>query len=155
MTADKKRPATPAVTRARIVAAAREWIGTPYHHQASLKGVGTDCLGLLRGLWVEIHGTEAERPPAYSPDWAEATGSEELILGAARHLLPVTTGHGRPGDIIVFRMKPSAPAKHVGLLAGEATFIHAMEGVSVSQVHLNTWWRRRIAATFRFPGVLD
>lgn len=33
---------------ADIVAAARGWIGTPYLHQASLKGVGTDCLGLVR-----------------------------------------------------------------------------------------------------------
>ena len=27
------------------------WIGTPYRHQASLKGVGCDCLGLVRGVW--------------------------------------------------------------------------------------------------------
>ena len=33
-----------------IVAAARSWIGTPYRHQASLKGVGCDCLGLVRGV---------------------------------------------------------------------------------------------------------
>ncbi len=32
-------------TREDIVRAARGWIGTPYRHQASLKGVGTDCLG--------------------------------------------------------------------------------------------------------------
>src|SRR5215207_7343246 len=38
-------------TREQIVAAARGWIGTPYHHQASVKGVGCDCLGLIRGLW--------------------------------------------------------------------------------------------------------
>lgn len=33
-----------------IVARARAWIGTPYEHQASCRGAGTDCLGLLRGL---------------------------------------------------------------------------------------------------------
>ena len=39
------------LTRAAIVAEARAWIGTPYRHQASLKGIGCDCLGLLRGIW--------------------------------------------------------------------------------------------------------
>lgn len=50
----------------RVVIAARAWIGTPYHHQASLMGVGTDCLGLVRGVWRDIHGRDAEAPPAYS-----------------------------------------------------------------------------------------
>ena len=46
--------------RAEIVRAARSWIGTPYRHQASLKGVGCDCLGLLRGVWREVVGAEPE-----------------------------------------------------------------------------------------------
>ena len=37
--------------REQIVAAARGWVGTPYRHQASLKGIGADCLGLVRGVW--------------------------------------------------------------------------------------------------------
>ncbi len=49
-----------------IVDAARAWIGTPYRHQASLRGVGCDCLGLLRGVWREVMGAEPEMPPPYS-----------------------------------------------------------------------------------------
>ena len=64
--------------RSDVVAIARAWIGTPYRHQASLKGVGCDCLGLLRGLWRERNGEEPEAAPPYSPDWAEASGSETL-----------------------------------------------------------------------------
>ena len=41
----------PTLTRAAIVAEARAWIGTRYRHQASVKGVGCDCLGLVRGVW--------------------------------------------------------------------------------------------------------
>ncbi|MFZ2468534.1 MAG: peptidase, partial [Parvibaculum sedimenti] len=48
------------LTRAAVVAAARAWIGTPYRHQASCKGAGADCLGLVRGLWREFHGAEPE-----------------------------------------------------------------------------------------------
>ena len=43
---------------ARIVRAARGWLGTPYHDQASVKGVGCDCLGLIRGVWREVVGPE-------------------------------------------------------------------------------------------------
>ena len=63
---------------AKIVAQARSWLGTPYHHQARLKGVGCDCLGLLRGLWRALIGPEPESPHAYSPDWAEAK-VEEIV----------------------------------------------------------------------------
>lgn len=55
-------------TRAAIVAEARGWIGTPYRHQASLKGVGCDCLGLVRGVWRNCIGDEPETPPPYAPD---------------------------------------------------------------------------------------
>ncbi len=49
---------------------ARAWIGTPYHHQGSVRGAGTDCLGLIRGVWREFYGREAEIAPPYSRDWA-------------------------------------------------------------------------------------
>ncbi len=63
--------------RDAIVAEATSWLGTPYRHQASLKGVGCDCLGLLRGVWRAFHGDEPEAMPAYTPDWAEATGRRD------------------------------------------------------------------------------
>ena len=72
----------PQATRNRIIAEARAWIGTPYCHQASLKGVGCDCLGLVRGVWRVLHGAEPEAMPAYAPDWAEANGDEKLAAAA-------------------------------------------------------------------------
>ena len=70
----------------QAVAIARRWIGTPYLHQASVEGAGTDCLGLLRGIWREIHGQEPEPVPAYTPDWSEPA-REERLWAAARRLL--------------------------------------------------------------------
>ena len=70
-------------TRTSIVAEARSWIGTPYRHQASLKGVGCDCLGLVRGVWRAVIGDEPERAPAYARDWAEASGDEAFARAAA------------------------------------------------------------------------
>ena len=66
-------------TARRVLDAAVGWIGTPYRHQASQKGVGCDCLGLVRGVWREVYGSEPDRPGPYAPDWAEAGGGDPLI----------------------------------------------------------------------------
>jgi len=144
----------PAGQGARIVAAARGWIGTPYVHQASCKGAGADCLGLVRGVWREVIGGEPVEVPPYTPDWAEARGEETLLDGAAALLEPVGADAAHPGDLIVFRMHRSAVAKHLGLLAevGEApSFIHAYSGHAVLESPLTPPWARRIVAYFRFP----
>ncbi|MEQ1717282.1 MAG: NlpC/P60 family protein [Hyphomicrobium sp.] len=139
----------------RAVCIARTWIGTPYHHQASLKGAGTDCLGLVRGVWRELYGTEAETPPSYSPDWAETGGVETMIGAARRHLIEIDPRQIAAGDVLIFRLRTGMVAKHAGLVGqpvpGAMTMIHAIEGAPVAEVALSGWWRRRIAAAFRFP----
>lgn len=134
-----------------IVDAARAWIGTPYYHQASLRGIGTDCLGLVRGLWRDYYGSDAEAAPPYSRDWAEASVRETMLEAAARHLLPVDAADLAPGDVLIFRLRPGVVAKHAAIVATAETMIHAMEGAAVSEVALSSWWRRRIAGAFRFP----
>ena len=105
------------VTREEIVTAARGWLGTPYHHQASVKGVGSDCLGLIRGIWRELYGPEPEAMPPYTPDWGSATGSETLLAAACRHLVKLDdVSTARPGDVLVFRMRDEGVAKHAGIL---------------------------------------
>jgi len=141
------------LTRGTIVDAARAWIGTPYHHQASLRGVGTDCLGLVRGIWRDVYGVDAEQPPAYSRDWAEAADCETMLDAAARHLDAIAALEIEPGDVLIFRLRTGAVAKHAAIVASTGTMIHAMEGAPVSEVPLSNWWRRRIAGAFRFPPV--
>jgi len=136
------------------VTAARGWIGTPYVHQASCKTGGCDCLGLLRGVWREVVGPEPELPPAYSPDWSEPQGEERLWAAALRHLQPKPLMQEQPGDILLFRMRSGAVAKHLGLQAcigPAASFIHAYSGHGVIESALTAPWRRRIVARFAFP----
>lgn len=141
------------LTRTLIVAEARRWIGTPYRHQASVCGAGADCLGLVRGVWRALHGRDAETPPAYSRDWAEAARAETLLEAAARHLVVRPIECQQPGDVLIFRFRASLPAKHAGILATDQTFVHAVEGTPACEVPLSPWWRRRIAGVFAFPGV--
>jgi NlpC/P60 family putative phage cell wall peptidase len=137
--------------RTAIAAAARRWIGTPYRHQASLIGVGCDCLGLVRGVWRELYGVEPEPMPAYTPDWAEATGRDTLADAAARHLLPRPLEEAGPGDLVLFRWRDHLPAKHAAILVEPSRMVHAHDGAAVAEVALTQWWRRRLAFVFAFP----
>ena len=115
----------------RVVAAARGWIGTPYRHQASAKGAGADCLGLLRGVWREVLGDEPERVPAYTQDWSEPSGREELFAAGMRWLVPKAVSDAASGDVLLFRMRAGSVAKHLGIAGAQAacpTFIHAYTG---------------------------
>ncbi len=146
---------TTVITRAAIVAEATSWLGTPYRHQASLKGMGCDCLGLLRGVWRALLGDEPEAVPAYTPDWAEARGVETLAGAAARHLVAIAVEDAGAGDVLLFRWRANLPAKHAAIMVDDQHFIHAQQSAAVSLATLSPWWRRRIAYAFRYPGVGD
>jgi len=139
-------------TGERVLAIARSFIGTPYRHQASLKGVGCDCLGLVRGVWRELYGVEPEVPAPYAADWAERAGEERLLEAALRHCGPaLPAAEMRPGDLLIFRWREGVSAKHAGIAAPDDRFIHAYEQAAVIESPLVPCWRRRIAGVFRFP----
>jgi len=136
--------------RNRVVGVARGWIGTPYVHQQAVRGAGCDCLGLVRGVWREVRGAEPEPVPAYTPDWSEAAGDERLWQAARRWLREVAAPE--PGDVLLFRMRSGAVAKHLGIMSGPDAFIHAYSGHGVVESPLSTAWRRRVVAAFAFGG---
>ena len=134
----------------RVIAAARGWLGTPYHDQASVRGVGCDCLGLVRGVWRELRGPEPMPIPPYSRDWGE-TGTREALAEAARRvMLEIPVANLAPGALLLFRMRAGAVAKHCGIVAVPDRFIHAYERTGVVEVSLDAAWRRRVAFAFLF-----
>lgn len=135
----------------RVVETARRWTGTPYLHQASKRGVGCDCLGLVRGVWRDLFGAEPETPPPYTSVWADADRSETLLAAAQRNFVECPQGHVTPGAVLVFRLRPQHPAKHAGIVSAPGHFIHAYEANDVVESELSTFWTSRIAGVFRFP----
>jgi NlpC/P60 family putative phage cell wall peptidase len=127
-----------------VVAEARDWIGTPYVHQASTKGAGTDCLGLLRGVWRAVLGAEPCAVPPYTADWDEASAGEILTAAAMRWLRQKSISDAIPGDV----------AKHLGIQSRvglEPAFIHAYSRHAVLESPLSRPWARRIVGRFSFP----
>jgi NlpC/P60 family putative phage cell wall peptidase len=140
------------ISRTAILAEARDWIGTPYQHQASVRGAGCDCLGLVRGVWRALYGAEPEAAPAYTPDWAERQGAETLLEAARRHMREVALETAAPGDVLLFRMDARSPVKHAAILDEDDRLIHAYWGRAVVRSRFSPWWRARAAAAFSFPG---
>jgi len=144
-----------AYSRSDVVDTARLWIGTPYRAQHSVRGAGCDCLGLVRGVYRNLHGDEPETPPPYSPAWGEVGDHSPLVEAAQRHLHAVALRPHLPaGTVVIFRMKRGAVAKHCGIITGEGRFIHAYQGQDVVvEAPLVHYWSSRIVAAFDYPAV--
>lgn len=143
----------------RVVEAARLWIGTPFCHQASARGQGCDCLGLIRGVYRDVYGQEAAASPDhranytdYRPDWAQRGAEERLLTGLSRHLGRLPAGEAQTGDVLVFRMRIDGPASHCAIVSGPGAMLHAWQRRGVCETALCAGWRRRAVARFGFPS---
>ena len=101
--------------RPEIVAEAREWLGTPFVWQASLKGVGADCKGLVWGVARELGLPEANSLHAQIADYPDRVPVALLRQGLEATLTKVETPE--PGDLLLmtFGGKP----QHLGFHAGD------------------------------------
>ena len=111
------------VQRAAVVAAARSWIGTPYHHMADIRGAGVDCAMLLVRVYVDLGLVEPFDPRPYTRDWMMHR-NEERYLGflLARARLVETPD---AGDVILFRIGRCFAHGGVVSRAEPLTMIHA------------------------------
>jgi len=91
-----------AAQRAAVVAEARAWIGTPFHHAARIKGAGVDCLMLLAEVYERVGVAGHIVPPFYVPDWHLHRDAERYLEGLMRYARPID-GDPLPGDIALFR----------------------------------------------------
>lgn len=137
----------------QVISIAREWLGTPYMHQASLKGVGVDCIGLVIGIWRELYGGEPEdfKLPPYSPRWAEETGDELMVTIARKYLEEIPLGEQIPGDVLMYRMFRRGMTKHAAIMISADTIIHAYNRHDVMESAFISNVGSAITHAFRFP----
>ncbi|MGF1462063.1 MAG: NlpC/P60 family protein [Maricaulaceae bacterium] len=139
------------IPRVAILLEARSWIGTPYRHQASAKGAGCDCLGLIRGVWRALIGPEPLPTPAYRADWF-GPGDTRLIEAAHAFLVPTPTETASTGDVLILAPRRDEPARHCAIVSQPGWIIHAYWGRTVAETPLGAFGAR-VAGAFGFPGV--
>ena len=138
-----------------IVAHARGWLGTPFHHQARLKHVGCDCLGLIVGV-VDTLGLEdanGKKLAAYDevtysrePDGAYLTAKLTGLLDE------VPAAEARAGDLALFRIRENP--QHLAILTdyeGGLGMIHSFApSRRVVEHRLDDEWKSKIIKVFRW-----
>ena len=112
-----------AAARAAIVAEARSWLGTPYHHAADVRGVGVDCAMILVRVYCDVGLVEPFDPRPYTRDWM-LHRSEERYLGflLARSVEVVEP---QPADVILFRVGRCFAHGGIVTRAVPLTILHA------------------------------
>ena len=148
------------VTREQIVAEARSWLGTRWQHQASTKGVACDCVGLVRGVAIEVG--------AFPRDWESLPGVKQFVgygrlpnnglleLGCSLFTEQVSEADAGPGDLVL--MEFNRRAHHMGILGthpnGGLSIIHAYAPCRrVVESRLDERLRSIVISWHRFPGV--
>jgi|SRR5271165_5095157 len=109
--------------RTAVVAAARSWIDTPYHHAADVKGAGVDCAMLLVRVYVDLGLVEPFDPRPYPRDWMMHR-SEERYLGFLLARSHVVWAPAR-GDIVLFRFGRCFSHGGIVTKAEPLTIVHA------------------------------
>jgi len=145
-------------TRAQVVAEARSWIGTPYVHQGSVKGVGCDCIGLIIGVARCLGMPEAT---AFDQDirykgYSRPPNPRLLVEACDEYLdrVPVVSD-ALPGDIALGRIE--IEPQHFGILSAvdPAYIIHAYSQIKrVTENRADERWRAKVLRIYRYRGVV-
>lgn len=125
--------------REQIVREAKEWIGTPWHHHQSCKQVGCDCVGFLLGVARSV----SLSLPNFE-NYGRTPANGELKHRLDRSFEQTKTPFA--GDIILFRIK--GVDRHVGILSGNKTFIHASQQHGVVEINYDSRWLKITVATY-------
>ena len=145
-------------TRADIVAEAREWIGTRYHHQASLKGVGVDCIGLIGGVALAcgIEGAREWADDTTLHDYARRPDATLLMSSCLRFMERVPNAADvQPADVLVFAL--DGEPRHFALVSSvnPTHVIHAYALLAARRVVEQSLpiAKARVIAAFQFRGI--
>jgi cell wall-associated NlpC family hydrolase len=140
-------------SRADVVACALSFVGTPYHHQGRVPGVGFDCAALLIvPAWQLGIKPRSFDVRGYPPS---ADGSS-LRAYCEEHMQHLAPGAEQPGDAGLFDW--GRHPHHLGIFVpyrhGGLAIVHAFgRGNSGKVLESRYLPRMRLVAAYAFPGV--
>ena len=142
-------------TRTDIVRQARTWLGTPFHHQARLKGKGCDCLGLIVGVVDELGLKDKHGQPLAGYD--EVTYSKEpdgaYLTEKLKALLDeVPIAEAQAGDLALFKVRENP--QHMAFLTDYENTLGMVHSYAparrVVEHRLDDDWKQRLVKVFRW-----
>lgn len=134
-------------TRADIIAEARKWIGTPYHHQQRALGLGVDCVGILIGV---AHALNLSTFDTF--DYGRTPNPDRMLALLREHMTEIAIDDAVAGDAVLFRF--TQDPQHLAILTDGGRMIHAYATVGECvETDYDRAWRRRAVAAFAFPQV--
>jgi NlpC/P60 family putative phage cell wall peptidase len=119
--------------RAAVLAEAKTWLRTPYHHQARIKGAGVDCLLLLCEVYQAAGLIPYVDPTPYPQNWHVHRSDERYLDGVTQYARQTTTAPN-VGDFVLFKF--GRAYSHAGIYAGNDLLIHSLVDRGVIQTSL-------------------
>ena len=102
------------IQRAAVVAEARSWIGTAYHHMGTIKATrdaagkiidkgGVDCATLLACVYANAGVIAPVAVPFYPRDWHMHRSVERYLSTVLDHATEIDQAAALPGDVVLYR----------------------------------------------------
>jgi cell wall-associated NlpC family hydrolase len=143
-------------SRIAIVAEARTWLKTPFHHQARVKHVGVDCAGLPICTGRALGCFPADMDVV---GYARSPDGVSLLAYCDQWMKRIEPAEMDVGDVIVIRFE--LDPQHLGIVGdypgGGFSMIHALGTADgrgrVVEHRLDEGTLERLVAVYRMPGV--
>lgn len=136
--------------KAQFIAEAREWIGTKFHHQAAVKGVGCDCIGLIRGVKNQL----IEDDILATLDYSMQPNNFRFYNNLEKHPELEPTNVLEPGILLLFKF--IREPQHIAIYTDKNTIIHSYQPRGqVVEHRLDDKWKDRIHSMYKVKGCED
>ncbi len=144
--------------RNKIIAEARDWLQTPYKHQAMVKHIGVDCVGFIVGVGLNTGALTLTRQQikAYG-GYGRLPNPKAMGSIMKKHLIEILPEEVIMGDIAWIQWRKNLPMHLalVGEFKDRLTLIHAYSNVGRVVEHSFTEeWNNRIHSFWRYPGIV-
>jgi NlpC/P60 family putative phage cell wall peptidase len=140
-----------------ITVQARTWLGTPFVHQARLKGKGCDCLGLIVGVVDELGLVDESGRLLSSYDeinYSKEPDGKYLIQKLSQILEEVEASQIQVGDLALFKMGNNP--QHLAIISeyqGGLGMIHCYaQARKVVEHRFDENWQKRLYKIFRIKN---
>lgn len=137
--------------REEFIELARTWVGTPYHHQACIKGVGVDCVGFIKGAAYEAGLLTKEEFDSLPTDYSTQPSGGLLRAGCSVYLTIVDPiSNLDVGDVLLMRLEKEE--QHLALLSQLHPYPYIMHchRSGVLEHRIDTTLRNKVTGVWTF-----